>query len=72
MEAAAATRQDLLDSSNLVVLGTGAGIRTGAAALTAEASEAEALGRLARAARAFGQMALFQIALGQLSDAVGH
>jgi tetratricopeptide (TPR) repeat protein len=38
-------------------------------AFTTEASEAEALGRLARAARAYGQVALFQIALGHLSDA---
>jgi tetratricopeptide (TPR) repeat protein len=37
--------------------------------MVAEANDAEALGRLARAARAFGQAALFEISLGRLADA---
>jgi tetratricopeptide (TPR) repeat protein len=70
MEAAVESRQDLLDSSNLVVLGSWAGEYEHALpAVTAEAKDAEALGRLARAARAYGQAALFEISLGRLSDA---
>jgi predicted ATPase/class 3 adenylate cyclase len=70
MEAAAGSRQELLDSSNLVVLGSWAGEYARALPLmVAEANDAEALGRLARAARAFGQAALFEISLGRLADA---
>ena len=70
MEAAVESRQELADSSNLVVLGTWAGeYERALPALTAEANDAEALGRLARAARAFGQKALFEISLGRLPDA---
>ena len=70
MEAAAGSRQDLLDSSNLVVLGSWAGeYERALPAMAAEASEAEGLGRLARAARAYGQAALFEISLGRLPDA---
>ncbi|HEV8625894.1 MAG TPA: AAA family ATPase, partial [Acidimicrobiia bacterium] len=69
MEAVFETRQEAANSSNLVVLGSWAGeYERALPALTAEASEAEALGRLARAARAFGQKALFEIALGHLVD----
>ena len=70
MEAAAGSRQEVLDCSNLVVLGTWCGeYERVLPALTTEASEAEVHGRLARAARSWGQAALFQIALGHLADA---
>jgi len=60
MEAAAATRQDLLDSSNLVVLGTWCGNNERVLpALTAEASEAEASGGWPERP-GLRQMALFQ------------
>jgi hypothetical protein len=69
MEAAGATRQEVLDSSNLIVLGTWCGeYERVLPAFTAETDEAEALGRLARAARALGSIALFQIALGRFAD----
>jgi class 3 adenylate cyclase len=69
MEGVAESRQELLDCSNLMVLGSWAGEHERVLpALTAEARDAEVLGRLARAARAWGQAAMFQVALGQLSD----
>jgi hypothetical protein len=68
MEGAAGSRQELLDSANLIVLGSWCGeFERVLPAFTAEASEAEELGRLARAARAWGQVALFQFALCDLT-----
>ncbi|HZQ77762.1 MAG TPA: AAA family ATPase [Acidimicrobiia bacterium] len=70
MEAACESRQELLDISNLVVRGSWLGeYERVLPAVMAEARDAEGLGRLARAARAFGQAALFQVALGDLSEA---
>ncbi|HVW34499.1 MAG TPA: hypothetical protein VHL53_18340, partial [Acidimicrobiia bacterium] len=70
MEAASENRQEVLDCSNLVVLGSWCGAYERALPdFITEAREAEVQGRLMRAARAWGQIALFQIALGHLPDA---
>jgi tetratricopeptide (TPR) repeat protein len=70
MEAVYDTRQEAAGSANLIVLSLWAGKYTQALPLIeAEAREAEALGRLARAARAWANVSLYQAVLGQLAEA---
>jgi class 3 adenylate cyclase len=67
MEAVFDSREDVLESSNLVVLLVWGGeLRRSLPLLAAEAQEAETLGRLARAARGWAQTALCQLSLGEL------
>lgn len=70
MEAVFDSREEAAASSNLIVVGLWAGewART-VPGLEAEAAEAESLGRLSRAARAWGSLAGVQTALGRLADA---
>jgi class 3 adenylate cyclase/tetratricopeptide (TPR) repeat protein len=70
MEAVFDSREEALHSSNLIVLALYAGEYARCAPLLeAEAGEAEALGRFARAARGWGNAAACQIALGRLDEA---
>jgi len=69
MEAVFDDRQEALTSTNLLVLMNYAGEYTRVLPLLeAEASEAETLGRLARAARAYAGMTICQATLGQLPE----
>ena len=70
MEAVFDSREEATASSNLIVQGVWAGEWDRCApGLEAEALEAESLGRLSRAARAWASLAGAHIALGRLADA---
>jgi tetratricopeptide (TPR) repeat protein len=70
MEAVFDHRREALTSTNLLILMNYAGEYAACLPLLeAEAKEAEALGRLARAARAYAGMAICQSTLGQLPEA---
>lgn len=70
MEAVFANRDEALTSTNLLILMNYAGeYSTALPLLEEEAREAEALGRLARAARAYAGMAICQSTLGLLPEA---
>ncbi|MDQ3944628.1 MAG: hypothetical protein M3357_05650, partial [Actinomycetota bacterium] len=69
-EAVFDTREEALESSNLAVLGFWAGEYQRCLPLVeAETAEAEALGRIARAARGWSHITSLQVALGQLQEA---
>jgi hypothetical protein len=69
MEAVFDSRREAAESSNLIVLGWWGGeYARSLSAIEAEAREAEALGRLARAARAWSGAAQYHIALGHLAE----
>jgi class 3 adenylate cyclase/tetratricopeptide (TPR) repeat protein len=70
MEAVGSSRQDILESTNLVLLIYWAGEYEAALPrFEAEADEAATLGRLVRAARAWAGAAACQVALGRLPEA---
>jgi tetratricopeptide (TPR) repeat protein len=70
MEAVFDTRREAMGSANLVVCGVWGGEYARAIPLLeAEAREAESLGRLARAARAWANMSFYSATLGQLAEA---
>ena len=70
MEAVFDSREEALQSSNAIVLELWAGeYGRCLPRLEAEATEAEAAGRLARAARGWGQTSVCQVALGRIPEA---
>jgi class 3 adenylate cyclase/tetratricopeptide (TPR) repeat protein len=70
-EAVFDTREEALESSNLTVLGFWAGeYRRCLPIVETETAQAEALGRIARAARGWSHITSHQVALGQLEEAL--
>jgi class 3 adenylate cyclase/tetratricopeptide (TPR) repeat protein len=73
MEAVFDSRAEALESSNLIVLALWAGEYARCLPLfDAEAEEAEAVGRFARAARAWAMAAICRVALGRIAEARGN